>query len=97
MRSTERLHDQIADAEQEMKRIQNDAAELQKAVDFLLTDYAVKYPHADTTSLSEDFAARLSDIVDDLEGPAYRRKSRLEDEISNIEWADLERSRAAVL
>lgn len=97
MDSIERRHDGIHDAEQEMKRIDSDAADLQRALDALLSDYGVKYPAADTGSLSADFAARLSDIVDDLQGPAYRRKVRLEDEIGGIEERDLRRSAPMVL
>lgn len=92
MSNTEHLHDQIADAEKEMKRIQDDAADLLKAVEALVSDFAVKYPHADLSGLNEDFASRLSDIVNDLEGPAARRKMRLEDIIGAIEWRDLRRN-----
>lgn len=93
----ENLHDQIHDAEQEMKRIQDAAHDLQRAVDALVSDFAVKYPNADTSGLTEDFASRLADIVDDLEGPAYRRKSRLEDQIAEIEWKDLNRNSPIVI
>lgn len=95
MPDTFQLESQIADADREMKAIDRDAGDLQRAVDDLLSDFRAKYGHADTAGLSEAFSARLADIVDDLQGPAYRRKSRLEDEIGNIEFAELE-SRWAV-
>ncbi len=97
MDTTERLHDQIHDAEIEMKRIDVDAAALQDAIDELVRAFSAKYPKVAMSALSEDFASRLSDIVDDLQGPAYRRKSRLEDDICNADWADLERNSPVVL
>lgn len=97
MPSTERLEDQIHDAEREMKTIARDAGDLQDALDALLSAFAMKYPMADTHTLSEDFAARLADQVDDLQGPSYRRKVRLENEVDDIEWADLERSRPVTI
>lgn len=97
MPSTERLHDQIADCDAEMKRIRDDAYALQEAVAALVSDFAVKHPKAETSGLTDDFAFRLADIIDDLEGPAFRRKTRLEDEIGNIEWADLNRNAPVVL
>ena len=89
---TERLYDQIADAEREMKRIQDDAADLLKAVEALVSDFSVKYPSAETGGLTEDFASRLDDIVNDLQAPAEDRKMRLEDIIGAIEWRDLRRN-----
>ena len=77
---TEHMHNQIADAEREMKRIQDDAAALLRAVQVCVDAFAVKYPNAEYGDLTRDFSARLDDIVDDLEGPAYRRKIRLEDD-----------------
>jgi hypothetical protein len=95
--ATEHLHDKIADCETEMKAIDRDALDLQRAVEALVSDFAVKYPKVEMSGLNEDFASRLSDIVDDLQGPAYRRKSRIEDMIDDREWADLERSAVVVL
>lgn len=97
MPDTERLYDQIADAEREMKRIQNDAADLLKAVEALVSDFAVKYPNAETGGLTEDFSSRLDDIVNDLRAPAEDRKMRLEDIIGAIEWRDLRRNSPVVL
>lgn len=94
---TERLYAQVDEAAAEMQRIEREGIELQRGVDALLSDFAMKYPHADTGSLSRDFAARLADTVDDLQGPAYRRKSRIEDTIGNIEERDLMRSSPLVL
>lgn len=88
----ENLNDQIADCDKEMKRIKDDAADLLKAVEALVSDFAVKYPNADTSGLTEDFASRLSDIVNDLEGPAWRRKCRIENELGAIDSADLWRN-----
>lgn len=94
---TENLYDKIADCDAEMKSIDRDALDLQRAVEALVSDFAVKYPHVEMSGLSEDFATRLGDIVDDLQGPAARRKSRIEDMIDDREWADLERSAVVVL
>lgn len=97
MPGTERLHNQIADCDAEMKRIRDDAYALQEAVAALVSDFGVKYPKTEMSGLTEAFADCLSDIVDDLEGPAFRRKMRLEDEIGRIEWADLERDAPIVI
>ncbi len=97
MPTSESKYDAIGEAELEMKKIEDDCYDLQTAVDALLSDFGMKYPVADIASLSSDFAARLSDIEDDLQGPAYRRKSRLEDEIADEEYADLERRRPVPL
>jgi hypothetical protein len=97
MPDTIHLENKIDEADLEMKAIADAAAELQAEIDEKVRAFAHKYPQVEMSGLSEDFASRLSDIVDDLQGPAWRRKSRLEDEICNLEWDDLNRSRPVVL
>lgn len=97
MPDTERLHDKIRDAEIALARIERDCAALQRAVDALLSDFAMKHPGADVLGLSSDFNIGLSTMQDEMNEPHLAAKSEADDELDDIEWRDMERSRAMVL
>jgi hypothetical protein len=94
---TERLHDRIGDAEAKLKIIDRDCADLQRAVDALLSDFAMKHPTADIIGMSKDFGLSLSCVQDELSEPFKASKDEAEDELDNIEWRDMERNRVGAL
>ena len=78
------------EADAEMRRIERDCGDLQDALDVLVSDFAMKYPDADTSELLRVFGKGLADVMDDLQGPAFRRKCKAECEIDDIEVAEFD-------
>ncbi len=93
---TERLYAQLDEAQNEMDDIKARGVTLYKAIDALVRAFAADHS-CDADGTMEAIDEAIAELVDDAEGPAYRRVSRLEDEISNIEEADLRRSAPMVL
>ena len=89
--ATDRLYAQLDEASNEIEATQRGGVTLYKAINDLVMAYAEKY-RCDATSTMEHIDDAISDLVNDAVGPAWRRKTRLEDEIDQIEEADLRRS-----
>lgn len=97
--STERLYGQLDATDDELSDIRAKASKLKADIGALIRAFAEDYS---CSSKSTDYALEytedaLVDLIDDAEGPTYRRKVRLEDQIGDIEDADLRRSAPMVL
>ncbi len=93
---TERLYSQLDEARNEMDDIKARGVTLYRAIDALVKDFALSHSCNPQIAM-EAIDEAITELVDDAEGPTYRRAARLEDEISNIEEADLRRSAPMVL
>ncbi len=94
MPSTERLQGQLDEAVNDLADIRARANALTVQICDLIVDFANDHGCSDKSVgyALEYTADALTDLIDDAEGPSYRRKVRLEDEIGVIEDADLRRS-----
>lgn len=93
---TTRLYAQLDEAELEIEAIKRGGVDLYKAINALVLAYANDYG-CDASGTMEHIDDAISDLVNDAEGPAWRRKTRLEDEIGAIKDADLRLSAPVVL
>ena len=93
---TERLYDRIAAAESELHDIDAAARALGEQITALVARFCTRFD-ADQKHADGYIADMVSDLVFDAAGPAYRRKVALEDQIADIEDADLRRSAPVVL
>ncbi len=94
MTSTEHLYRQLDEADNELSDIRIRARALAIGIEGLIRAFAEDHGCGETsTTYAIEYAAdALTDLIDDAEGPAARRKIRIEDEIGEIENADLMRS-----
>lgn len=81
---TERLYSQLDDAENEITDIHAKSNKLKEDIAVLIRAFAANYRCSDKSmDYALDYTAdALTDLIDDAEGPACRRKVRLENEIS---------------
>jgi len=96
MPSTERLYGQLDDADNEMAGIKAKGAALYKEIADKVRAFAEDYDCQPDSTL-EYIEGAIADLVDDAQGPAWRRKCRLENEIGAIEDADLRLNAPVVL
>lgn len=93
---TTRLYAQLDEAENEMAGIRAKGNVLRNAVADLIRAFAQDHDCSPDHAL-EYVDGELAELVDDAEGPSYRRKCRLENEIGDIEYADLRLSSPVVI
>lgn len=96
---SERLYAQLEEAENEIADIRERARKLRTAIDAMIRAYAADHrcTQKSVDRAIEYTADALLDLIDDAEGPAYRRKCRIENEIGDSEYADERRSAPMVL
>lgn len=97
MPDTESLYAQLDEAHNELADIGERARKLTDQIGDLIRAFAADHSCSDK---SVDYAVEysadaLTDLIDDATGPASRRKVRIENEIGNVEEADLMLSRVA--
>jgi molecular chaperone GrpE (heat shock protein) len=99
MASTERLYAQLDETANELSDIGDRARKLTADIESLIRAFAADHSCSDkSVNYAIEYTTdALVDLIDDATGPAYRRKTRLEDEIGAIEDADLRRSAPMVL
>ncbi len=85
---TERLYAQLDEATDAHADVIAKGVILRRKVEILIREYAKDYDCNPDATLDYVLGA-LVDLADDAEGPAYRRKVRLEEEIGAIEERDL--------
>ncbi len=96
MRDTERLQHALDDARTEHEAIHGEGVELSRQIEGLVKAYAARHS-CDCTGTMEHIDDAIKDLVSDASGPSHRLIVRLEDEIGNLEYADLERNSPVVL
>ena len=99
MPDTEYLQARLGEAHNEITDIRERGQKLRGAIAYLICAYAADHK---CSQKSIDYAIEysadaLTDLLDDAEGPACRRATRIEMEIGDIESPDLYRSSPAVV
>lgn len=75
------LRNEIATTEAESRRIANEGVDLYGAIDKLVRAFADKH-RCDASGMLENIDQAVSYLVDDATGPSWRKKCRLENELS---------------
>lgn len=99
MAATERLYAQFDETSNELADIRERYKRMLGRVNAEIRAFAADH-RCSESSLNrtiEYTADACTDLLDDAEGPAWRRKCRLENEIGDIEEADLRLSAPVVL
>ncbi len=96
MPDTNRLQLALDDARTEHEAIHGEGVELSRQIEGLVKAYAERH-RCDAASTLEHIDDAIKDLVSDATGPTHRVIVRLEDEIGDIEHADLQRSAPVVL
>ncbi len=94
---TERLYGKLDEASNEISDIRAREQRLIEQINGLINAFGADHGCSDkSVNYAIDYTAdALLDLFDDAEGPAARRKIKIELEISEIEEADLRRSAVA--
>lgn len=96
MPDTLNLYSALDSAANEYDAIARDGKELEGKIGSLLADFGHRH-RCDTAGPLEHIHDALTDLINDAQGPSYRRRVRLEDEIGALEDADMRRSSPVVL
>jgi len=90
------LYGALDSASNEFDAIARDGADLGCKIGALMIEFGKRH-RCDAAGAIEHVNDALSDLINDAQGPSYRRRVRLEDEIGALEDADMRRSSPVVL